>query len=493
MTTIRPLIAAAFACLSALPAAAQIPFPPRAPLPPRVSVVAPPEPPPAPEPPEPAPPAPQPPPPPPPPSVAIWPDVAFDLDLDALDFAELERVTTDINIAVQDLLAQGPLKGAPAPPNPFNYVKIGGSPEALYDQARGFIDRNQYDRALDVLDRLVSDGGARADAAMYWKAYSLSKIARRSDALVTIAEMQKRFANSPWIRDARFLEAELRQASGQSVTSDDEELKLLALSGLMRSDSETALPMIEKLLAGNDNLRVKDRALFVASQSRTPKGRELITNVAKGSTNPDLKMSAIQYLGRMSGPESLQALDEVYRGTTDQSVKRTILRSFMVARAKDRLLSVAKSETNGELRGEAVQQLGAMRAGAELEELYRSESNVEVKKRILQALFVANATDRLGPIARNEKDPELRRAAIHQLGISNRTDAAETLVGIYNADASVETRKAVIDALGMHRNATALVNLARAEKNTELKTEMVRRLSTMRSQEARDYMLELLK
>ena len=251
--------------------------------------------------------------------------------------------------------------------------------------------------------------------------------------------------------------------------------------------------MIEKLLAGNDNLRVKDRALFVASQSRTPKGRELITNVAKGSTNPDLKMSAIKYLGRMSGPESLQALDEVYRGTSDQSVKRTILRSFMEARAKDRLLSVAKSETNAELRGEAVQQLGAMRAGAELEELYRNESSVEVKKRILQALFVANATDKLGPIARTEKDPELRRTAIHQLGISNRSDAAETLVAIYNSDASLETRKAVIEALGMHRNATALINLARAEKNTELKTDMVRRLSTMRSQEARDYMLELLK
>ena len=46
----------------------------------------------------------------------------------------------------------------------------------------------------------------------------------------------------------------------------------------------------------------------------------------------------------------------------------------------------------------------------------------------------------------------------------------------------------------MRQNSAAtLVALARAEKNPELKTEIVRRLSTMRSQEARDYMLELLK
>ena len=39
------------------------------------------------------------------------------------------------------------------------------SGEAAYSQARGYIDRNQYDRALEPLDRLINAKGDRADAA----------------------------------------------------------------------------------------------------------------------------------------------------------------------------------------------------------------------------------------------------------------------------------------------------------------------------------------
>jgi HEAT repeat protein len=218
-----------------------------------------------------------------------------------------------------------------------------------------------------------------------------------------------------------------------------------------------------------------------------------VTDVAKGSTNPDLKRSAIRYLGRMSGPESVQALDEIYRSTSDIDIKRTILRSFMESRSRDRLLAVAKSEQSAELRGDTVQYLGSMRATAELEELYRTETNVEVKKRILQGMFSAQASDRLGPIARAERNPELQRAAIRYLGSSNRPDAAETLVAIYNSDAPMDTRKVAVDALAMHRNAAPLVALARAEKSPEMKTYIVLKLSVMRAPEAREYMLELLK
>jgi len=56
-----------------------------------------------------------------------------------------------------------------------------------------------------------------------------------------------------------------------------------------------------------------------------------------------------------------------------------------------------------------------------------------------------------------------------------------------------DVKKAVINALFLQQNATALVTLARAEKNTELKKEIVQKLSVMKSKEATDYLLELLK
>ena len=47
--------------------------------------------------------------------------------------------------------------------------------------------------------------------------------------------------------------------------------------------------------------------------------------------------------------------------------------------------------------------------------------------------------------------------------------------------------------LFIQRNAKALVELARAEKDPDLKRELVSKLSVMKTPEATDYMLELLK
>jgi hypothetical protein len=61
-------------------------------------------------------------------------------------------------------------------------------------------------------------------------------------------------------------------------------------------------------------------------------------------------------------------------------------------------------------------------------------------------------------------------------------------------DATPETRRDIIRALSTNRfGAKPLVDLARAEKNIELKTEIVRSLSNMRDPVAREYLLELLK
>jgi HEAT repeat protein len=365
----------------------------------------------------------------------------------------------------------------------------------LYDEGREAIEEGRYDRAVDRFNRLIDMKTTRTDAALYWKAYSQSKLGQRGEALNTIADLQKRFADSRWSRDAKALEVEVRQASGQTVapTQDDDELKLMALRGIMQSDPEQAFPIIEKMLAAANSPRVKDRALFILSQSRSGRARDLIVNVAKGNANPDQQLRAIRYLGIMGGADNRQVLAEVYRSSSDMSVKRAILRSFMVAGDRERLLAAAKTEGNAELRGEAVQQLGVMNAGAELNELYQTEQSPEVKKRILQAMFVGNQSDKLIELAKGEKDPELRRTAIRNLGLMKRPGTAEALLSIYGSDQNPEIRRAVVNGLFLQNNARALVDLARAEKNVEMKKEIVQKLSLMKSKEAMDYLMELLK
>jgi HEAT repeat protein len=405
------------------------------------------------------------------------------------------------SIKAQKFELQGQINGALAlaqlPPQPAPFVRIGPPEEASYDQARALIERDQYDRALAVLDRVIQAKGNRVDAAMYWKAYSLSKLARQPEALTVLSDLQKEYPNGAWLRDARALEVEIRQASGQSVSADvaDDDVKLLALRGLMQSDPEVAVPAIERILQGNSSVRVKDRALFVLNQNRSTRARDIVSGVARSASNPELRLSAVKYLGQRSDPESIKILADMYASTNDVDVRRQILRSLGAANARDRLLGVAKSEKSPELRAIAVQQLGAARGGAELEELYRSETDKEVKQRILNSFVAANATDKLAAIARSEKDPDLQRVAIRSLGATNRPEALDALMSIYQSDAPLDTKRSVIQALSIHQNCSGLVGLAKSEKNPDLRREIVQRLSNQanRCSEARDYMLELLK
>ncbi|MBI3401419.1 MAG: HEAT repeat domain-containing protein [Acidobacteria bacterium] len=366
----------------------------------------------------------------------------------------------------------------------------------LYDRARDAIENTRYDRALADLDRVIALKTARTDAALYWKAYSLSKLGQREEAVTTVNELYKTFTNSRWLKDAKALEVEVRQASGQTVSPDsqnDEELKLLALRGIMNSDPEQALPVIEKMLAGPTSPKVKDRALFVLSQSKSARARDIISGVAKGNANPDLQLKAIRYIGMMGGSDNKQLLADVYRGANDSAVKKAILRSYMQAGDRDRLFALAKSETDASLRSEAVRQLGMMRATAELSQLYQGDSSVEVRKQILSAMFMSGDTDKMIELAKAEKDSELRKTAIRNLGMMKKPGTTDALVAIYGADATPDVRKAVLNALFIQNNATALVTLARAEKSPEMKKEIVSKLSVMKSKEATDYLMELLK
>jgi HEAT repeat protein len=311
-------------------------------------------------------------------------------------------------------------------------------PERLYDQAREAIENSQFDQAVREFDRVIGKMKDRTDAAMYWKAYSQSKLAMSAEALQTIQEMAKQFAASPWVKDAKALEFEIRQSVGQAVSADlqgDEELKLLALRGVMQTDPDRGLPIIEKMLAGSATPRVRERALFVLSQSRSPRARDIMVNTAKSNANPDLQLRAIRYLGMMGGAEDRELLAGIYRTSSDASVKRAILQSY----------------------------------------------------------FMSGNVDKLAEAARTEKDPELKRTAIRNLGMMNRPGSAETLVSIYGSDTSAENRKAVVNALFMQHNAKALVDLARNEKDPQVKKEIVSKLSVMKAPEATDYLLELLK
>lgn len=373
--------------------------------------------------------------------------------------------------------------------------KSSAQEERLYQRGTKALDERRWEVAIEEFGKVIAINGSRVDGAMYWTAWAQDKQGNRAEALVTLDQLRKSHPNSRWANEARALETEIRQASGQTVRPEnepDEDLKLMALNSLMNSDAERAIPMLEKFLQGSDSPKLKERALFVLAQSGASAAREVLAGVARGTRNPDLQEKALQYLGIFGGRENRQLLQEIYTSSSTVDVKRRILRSFMVAGERDRLLAVAKGEQEPELRSEAVRQLGVMGAHNELWQLYQAEPAAGVKNQIIRAMFVGGSADRLIELARTEKDPELRRTAVRNLGLIGSSRTGEALVSIYSSDKDPAIRKAVIDALFVQNNARALVELARKETDIEMKRQIISKLSLMRSKEATDYLMELL-
>jgi hypothetical protein len=92
--------------------------------------------------------------------------------------------------------------------------------------------------------------------------------------------------------------------------------------------------------------------------------------------------------------------------------------------------------------------------------LYESSQDVDVKEYILDHLAMSTApkaSEKLLSVARSDANPELRRRAIDVIGM--RPDAFDTLIALYDRKPDVETRMHIVDSIGMSQDPRALEKL----------------------------------
>ncbi len=364
----------------------------------------------------------------------------------------------------------------------------------LYEDGTDYIDDEEWEEALEQFTRVAEMKGSRQDGALYWMAYSLNKLNRRTEALSVIEGLKKGHPSSRWLNDAKALEIEVRQGAGQRVKPEsvDDDVKVIAIQSLMHTDPEKAFPLLEKIVKGGSyTKKMKQQALFILSQSSSPRAQTLLANIARGNANPEIQEEAIRYLGIAGGQRNGQLLAEVYASpNAGTEVKGEVLKAWMISGNKARVLEAAKTEKNLELREDAIRLLGVMGARAELASMYATETSRQMKEEIIQGLFIAGDYTRITELATNEKDTKLRAEAIQKLGLMGKK-SAPALLGFY-ATGDHEVKEAVINGLFVMGNAKALIELARKETNRQMKKEILQKLSVMGSDDAVAYMLELL-
>lgn len=386
--------------------------------------------------------------------------------------------------------------------------------QELYDDGREDLDDEHYEQALSKFSELVKMNGPQTDAALYWKAYSENKLGRKAAALASIAEIKTKYAQSRWKKDAEALEIEVRQSSGQAVKpkeGDESDLYSLALQGVMNNSPDRAIPLIEKKLNGPASVKDKSKLLFILAQSGQPSAMQVLARIAEGKNNPDLQRKAIEYLsmfgssaviggieggieggvkGGVSGSYTTKdLLAQIYKNTSDESVKAAIIRSHLLNGDRASLLAEAKTEKSENLRREAIRTLGLTGGTSELEQLYQSETSLDVKREILQAFFLSGDSKRMEQAATGEKDLELRRTAIRNLGLMGHSDVLQSL---YAKETDYNLKEECLNGLFLSGNAKGLVAIAKSEKDASLKRKAVEKLSLMNSKEGNEYMMELL-
>ncbi|MCC7042922.1 MAG: HEAT repeat domain-containing protein [Acidobacteria bacterium] len=352
-----------------------------------------------------------------------------------------------------------------------------------YNAGLGALQQRQYERAIQAFDRVIEGKGSRVDAALYWKAFSEFKLARTDAALRTIAQLQKEHAQSRYLNDAKVLEAEARKQSGQRLDPaqlDDDEIKLLAIQGLQRT--EQAVPLLEGVLNGPNSLNVKKRAIYVLALSSDARARDILMRYAKGGGNPDLQLEAVRLLVSRRDQQTTGAvLRELYESTTDTAVRRTIIDAYRT------------SSRPGPTQGNASPL--AATAAQDLAALYQRETDADLRRHIASVLVANGAVDQVVSAIRSERDARTRQRLIGTLNSRNTPRHAQALVDLYGSLTDTESREAVINALAGQQNAEALISLAKAESDVQLKTRIVRQLSEMapRSKAAADYLMEVIR
>jgi len=261
--------------------------------------------------------------------------------------------------------------------------------------------------------------------------------------------------------------------------TEQEELALAALEGLMAQPSDRALPILKKVLAGSQSTLVKRRALFVLSQIESPESREILLQTAR-STNAELRNEAIRSIGIEGDPKSLDALQAIYN-SGDAEARSSILQAWMIADHKSAVYNVALTAKTDDEASEAIRMLGVMGATDELRKLGDKRTS---SSGLLEAYAIAGDLEGLLKIANGNGPQSLKVDAVRRIGIVDGDASRKALRDIYTRSTDAETRDAALQGLLIADDDQGVLALYRAAKSPDEKRALLRTLSMMDSDAA---------
>ncbi len=406
--------------------------------------------------------------------------------------------------------------------------------DSLYREARKALSNDSYRRASELFKRIRDQHpkSTYTPDASYWEAFALQRIGGKTELMAALEalEMQlERFPRASTRGDAATLRTRVegqlarlgdqnaiasladkaRNATSDGCPREQDDERIDALNALAQMDAEQSLPTLRKVLARREpcTQRLRRQAVWLIASRKQAEAAAILLSVAKTDPDKDVREQAVFWMANVPTDEATTMLIDLARKSDDLDLQKRAV--YALSRSKSPRAAAtlreialdAKAEV--ELRGDALNwyMSGPGRTSEDamsfLKDVYGRADDLRFKQRVLQTIASRRTDDSRGflvDVAQNTKESmEIRRGAIWSLqgsGVSNAD-----MGRIYDSGTDVEVRKQVIGVLaGLKDNGglDKLLDIARNEKNTELRKQAVNSLTRIKDPRAMALLQEII-
>jgi HEAT repeat protein len=391
-----------------------------------------------------------------------------------------------------------------------------GAATKAFSEGRDLIEAGRWEEAAASFTLFLNTFPRDRNTAqsLYWLAFALKKQGKLQEAEQSLERVSKEFGASEWADDARAMRIEIAGALGDGQVIEDalangeDELKLIALQALLKTDETRALAYVNDLLKPDSvaSQKLKEFALPLIGQHGGAQATKLLVDVIRNEQNLRLRKAALLAFGRTNDESVWSLLKELV--SRDDDGELTYATLFAISRqgsprARALLLELARTSTSKKVRNGALQWLAQEKSESNVEEiikLYEAESNGEAQAQLLRVLAQfesPRAQNKLIEIARSSPSVELRKRALAFAGrAGERALSAETLGQLYDAEKNVEVKDIILFLLSVSKQeqgSKKLADVAQSDVSGEMRQRADFWLKHKDDRKASKFIKELIK
>jgi HEAT repeat protein len=426
-----------------------------------------------------------------------------------------------------------PVLRIPTPRDP-GVVRTGDPADSLYRLARAALDDRDFKRAATLFGTVADryPDSEFAPDALYYRAYALYRSGTSRELELAVQSLDRqatRYPKAGTLSDAKQLRASIRSEQakrgdgdaatdimqgGQTLSNEkrcpteDDDMRLTALTGLMQLDADQVLPVLQKVLERRDTCSValRRRAVYMVAQTKEEERSDILLRVASTDPSPDVRREAVGWLSQVNTERAAHALDSILFSATDADIRDKALYALSQHRSPSARVSLRRfaemPSIPTELRARAIYYIGQGRRNGDesdyLRGLFWKTASPELRESVIQAVANQKTPDRttwlLGIAKDKNQELEPRKRALFYAGQGGVE--LKDLLPLYDelaGQSEMQDQMLYVYAQRKEPEATdKLLQIARSEKSPELRKKAIFWLGQRKDPRVKQFLLDLL-